>query len=241
MGTMLVWDRYPLAHSARIAERTVTAELAAAGGDFEAAVAALEQAVAIEGSIPYDEPPGWHAPVRQTLGAILLQAGAAADTRAHAGAGDGVGLRATAAEIERTAVADNFRNAIELETAVGQFKIVLRRQPGKIHHALPRRGTHPVGHHQTAHQAAGDGIDIQDIERRRISLLGPQRTHALNIRERDLNITLSETACARLQRPQGIGRQIARQNTVTARATLDFQVKRRIQLGFRQPGVSSRS
>jgi tetratricopeptide (TPR) repeat protein len=79
MDALMVWDRYPLAHAARIAERTVTAELAAAGGDFDAAVAALEQAVAIEGSIPYDEPPGWHAPVRQTLGAILLQAGRAAD------------------------------------------------------------------------------------------------------------------------------------------------------------------
>jgi len=79
MDALMVWDRYPLAHAARIAERTVTAELAAADGDFDAAVAALEQAVAIEGSIPYDEPPGWHAPVRQTLGAILLQAGRAAD------------------------------------------------------------------------------------------------------------------------------------------------------------------
>ena len=75
MEALLVWDRYPLAHAARIAERTVTAELAAAGGDFDEAIAALEAAVAIEGGIPYDEPPGWHAPVRQTLGAILLQAG----------------------------------------------------------------------------------------------------------------------------------------------------------------------
>ena len=35
--------------------------------------------MAIEDGIPYDEPPGWHAPVRQTLGAILLDAGRAAD------------------------------------------------------------------------------------------------------------------------------------------------------------------
>ena len=82
MDALMVWDRYPLAHAARIAERTVSAELAAAGGDFDGAVAALEQAVAIEDGIPYDEPPGWHAPVRQTLGAILLQAGRAADAEA---------------------------------------------------------------------------------------------------------------------------------------------------------------
>lgn len=82
MEGLLVWDRYPLAHAARIAERTVTAELAATRGQYDEAVAALEEAVAIEGSIPYDEPPGWHAPVRQTLGAILLQAGRAADAEA---------------------------------------------------------------------------------------------------------------------------------------------------------------
>ena len=79
MERLTVWDRYPLAHAARIAERTVTAELAAAHGDHDAAVAALEEAVAIEDRIPYDEPPGWHAPVRQTLGAILLDAGRAAE------------------------------------------------------------------------------------------------------------------------------------------------------------------
>ena len=79
MDELMVWDRYPLAHAARIAERTLTAEIAAAGGDHEAAVAALREAVAIEDGIPYDEPPGWHAPVRHSLGAVLLQAGRAAE------------------------------------------------------------------------------------------------------------------------------------------------------------------
>ena len=31
----MVWDRYPLAHAARIAERTLTAEIAAAGGRLD--------------------------------------------------------------------------------------------------------------------------------------------------------------------------------------------------------------
>ena len=79
MERLTVWDRYPLAYATRIAERTVTAELAAARGQHAVAVAALEEAVAIEDGIPYDEPPGWHAPVRQTLGAVLLDAGRAAD------------------------------------------------------------------------------------------------------------------------------------------------------------------
>ncbi|MBJ7573677.1 hypothetical protein [Luteimonas sp. MC1828] len=79
MDTLMVWDRYPLAHSARIAERVLSAEIAAARGDHVASVAALREAVKIEDGIPYDEPPGWHAPVRHTLGAVLLDAGRAAD------------------------------------------------------------------------------------------------------------------------------------------------------------------
>jgi tetratricopeptide (TPR) repeat protein len=75
METLMVWDRYPLAHAVRIAERSVTAELAASRDDHDVAIAALREAVAIENRIPYDEPPGWHAPVRQSLGAVLLQAG----------------------------------------------------------------------------------------------------------------------------------------------------------------------
>lgn len=79
MDGLMVWDRYPLAHSARIAERSLTAELAAARGDHDAAVAALREATAIEDGIPYDEPPGWHAPVRHSLGAVLLAAGRPVD------------------------------------------------------------------------------------------------------------------------------------------------------------------
>ena len=79
MPTLMVWDRYPLAHAAHIAERTVNAELALARGDQVTAIAALTEAVTIEDRIPYDEPPGWHSPVRQSLGAALLDAGRAAD------------------------------------------------------------------------------------------------------------------------------------------------------------------
>jgi tetratricopeptide (TPR) repeat protein len=82
MDTLTVWDRYPLAYAARIAERTVGAELALARGDHDDAVAALREAVLIEDGIPYDEPPGWHAPVRQTLGVVLLAAGRPAEAEA---------------------------------------------------------------------------------------------------------------------------------------------------------------
>ena len=82
LDTMTMWDRYPLTHAANIAERSLTAEVASANGDREAAIAALREAAAIEDQIPYDEPPGWHAPVRHSLGAMLLDAGRAAEAEA---------------------------------------------------------------------------------------------------------------------------------------------------------------
>jgi tetratricopeptide (TPR) repeat protein len=82
MVTLTVWDRYPLAHAVHIAERTVNAELALARGDHRTAIAALREAVLIEDEIPYDEPPGWHAPVRQTLGVVLLSAKQPAEAEA---------------------------------------------------------------------------------------------------------------------------------------------------------------
>jgi tetratricopeptide (TPR) repeat protein len=77
--TMLVWDRYPLTHAVKIAERTLAAELALARQDAAAALAALREATAIEDRIPYDEPPGWHAPTRHALGAALLASGQPAE------------------------------------------------------------------------------------------------------------------------------------------------------------------
>jgi len=79
MDELLVWERYPLSLAARIASLTLAGELAAADGDADAALAALREAVRIEDGIPYDEPPGWHAPARHTLGALLLQGGQAAE------------------------------------------------------------------------------------------------------------------------------------------------------------------
>lgn len=72
---MLVWDRYSVINGVRIGERVLAAELAREQKDYDGAVAALREAVAIEDEIPYDEPPGWHAPVRHRLGAMLLESG----------------------------------------------------------------------------------------------------------------------------------------------------------------------
>ena len=69
----------PLQTNLRIAARTVEGELAAARGQYAPAIAALTDAVALDDAYPYSEPPIWHQPPRQVLGAILLEAGRAAD------------------------------------------------------------------------------------------------------------------------------------------------------------------
>jgi tetratricopeptide (TPR) repeat protein len=79
---MMSWERYSLIHGVRIAERVVAAELAAAASDTEPAIAAFREAAAIEDELPYDEPPGWHMPVRHSLGALLLSAGRFAEAEA---------------------------------------------------------------------------------------------------------------------------------------------------------------
>jgi tetratricopeptide (TPR) repeat protein len=82
ISTLLMWDRYSLQQGVQVAERVLAGELAAARGEAEAAVVALQEAVALEDAIPYDEPPLWYQPVRQTLGAVLLEQGKAGDAEA---------------------------------------------------------------------------------------------------------------------------------------------------------------
>ena len=72
----------PLLTNLQIASRSVNGELAARRGDVDAAVRVLEEAVAIEDAIPYNEPPVWHHPVRQVLGGVLLDAGRAKEAEA---------------------------------------------------------------------------------------------------------------------------------------------------------------
>ena len=55
-----------------IARHVLAAKIAQLRGDFPAAQAQLEKAVAIEDQLNYDEPPAWPWPVRESLGAHLL-------------------------------------------------------------------------------------------------------------------------------------------------------------------------
>ena len=65
----------PAAEVLAIARHVVRARIAQAQGDPAGAVTAFEQAVALEDQLPYTEPPFWYYPLRQSLGAALLQAG----------------------------------------------------------------------------------------------------------------------------------------------------------------------
>jgi tetratricopeptide (TPR) repeat protein len=66
----------------RIAPEVVAGELAARRKNWDAAVLHLDRAVRYEDALIYQEPPDWHAPVRQNLGAVLLAAGRADEAEA---------------------------------------------------------------------------------------------------------------------------------------------------------------
>ena len=66
----------------KIAETTLAGELAARKGDYDAAIRRLKEAVRLQDRQIYNEPRDWHYPVRQSLGAVLLEAGQAVEAEA---------------------------------------------------------------------------------------------------------------------------------------------------------------
>jgi len=72
----------PLATNLQIASRVVGGELASYAGRHDEAVRLLREATALEDGYPYSEPPIWHQPPRQVLGALLLAAGRPAEAEA---------------------------------------------------------------------------------------------------------------------------------------------------------------
>jgi tetratricopeptide (TPR) repeat protein len=65
-----------------IATAVLEGELAAKRGNYEKAIAELHRGVLLEDNLIYNEPPDWHVPVRQSLGAVLLAAGRPAEAEA---------------------------------------------------------------------------------------------------------------------------------------------------------------
>jgi tetratricopeptide (TPR) repeat protein len=65
-----------------LAAATLDAQLAWDRGEREKSISEWRRAIDIESTIQYDEPPAWHYPIRQSLGAALLRSGRAADAEA---------------------------------------------------------------------------------------------------------------------------------------------------------------
>jgi tetratricopeptide (TPR) repeat protein len=64
-----------------LAQHVMRGRMAYAQGDFAAAAEHYRKAQAIEGTIPYQEPPYWYYPVGQSLGAALLAGGKPTEAR----------------------------------------------------------------------------------------------------------------------------------------------------------------
>jgi hypothetical protein len=62
----------------KIAGDVLGAKIATARKDTAGAIAKLTEAVAVQDSLKYGEPPDWYFPVRESLGATLLMSGDAA-------------------------------------------------------------------------------------------------------------------------------------------------------------------
>ena len=63
----------------KIAENVLGAKIAVAKKDNATAVTMFQQAIAVQDSLKYGEPPDWFFPVRESLGAVLLSSGNAAE------------------------------------------------------------------------------------------------------------------------------------------------------------------
>ncbi|MCH7549742.1 MAG: hypothetical protein IH969_09455 [Candidatus Krumholzibacteriota bacterium] len=75
LDSVTIWDINTTRHLLQIASEVLAGEIAATYGNYRSAVAHLQAAVDLEQELRYDEPAPWYAPVRQTLGAVLLEAG----------------------------------------------------------------------------------------------------------------------------------------------------------------------
>lgn len=63
----------------QIATRVLEGEIAARNNEYGRAVTLLREAIDIEDNLLYNEPPDWFFPARHNLGAVLLEAGNAAE------------------------------------------------------------------------------------------------------------------------------------------------------------------
>jgi len=78
----MVGGGVPAPDMLRIAYHVITARMAFSQGNLETAIAQYQEAVAVQDTFPYMEPPYWYLPLRQSLGGALLAAGRPAEAEA---------------------------------------------------------------------------------------------------------------------------------------------------------------
>ncbi len=74
LKNVTVWEINNAYDVMTIASLVLHGELSAKAQRFDEAIVALRKAAALEDSLNYNEPSDWHYPVRQSLGAVLLEA-----------------------------------------------------------------------------------------------------------------------------------------------------------------------
>lgn len=72
---LTIWDINTTADLVQIAVKVLAAQVAATRQQRDSAIALLQQAVAVEDNLNYNEPPDWFFSVRHYLGAVLVDAG----------------------------------------------------------------------------------------------------------------------------------------------------------------------
>jgi len=72
---LTVWNINTMADLVQIAERVLGAEVAAKQNHADISISLLQEAIAIEDNLNYNEPTDWFFSVRHNLGAVLLAAG----------------------------------------------------------------------------------------------------------------------------------------------------------------------
>jgi tetratricopeptide (TPR) repeat protein len=82
LEAVTVWGLNTTRSLLQIADRVLTAELAAVDGEIDDATTALNEAIVLEDALTYDEPPPWYHPVRNIAGQITLDAGRFSDAEA---------------------------------------------------------------------------------------------------------------------------------------------------------------
>lgn len=75
VGKITLWTPNSVSKILSIGVAVLEGDLAARKGDYDRAVAFLDQGVRLEDGLAYFEPPDWGFPVRHVLGAVLLEAG----------------------------------------------------------------------------------------------------------------------------------------------------------------------